>query len=58
MLNDYDEAHFGEGPREDKPKPIAKVYYDMLSAAQKPIHGHTNVSQMDVIARLMGLKSQ
>jgi hypothetical protein len=39
MLNDYHEAHFAEGCREEEPEATAKAYYDMLSAAQKPLHG-------------------
>ena len=58
MLNDYHEAHFGEGCGEEEPEPSAKAYYDMLSAAQKPLHGQTKVSQLDGIGRLMALKSQ
>ena len=30
----------------------------MLEATQKPLHGHTKVSQLDGIGRLMALKSQ
>jgi hypothetical protein len=56
MLNDWHEAHFVEGCR-DKPEATAKAYYDMLSAAQKPLHGQTNVSQLDGIGRVMALKS-
>jgi hypothetical protein len=41
---------------EEAPEPTAKVYYDMLSSAQKPLHEHTDVSQLDVIERLMALK--
>jgi hypothetical protein len=47
MLHDYHEAHFGEGRREEveeEPEATAKVYYDMLSAAQKPLHSQTKVS--------------
>ncbi|TVU49921.1 hypothetical protein EJB05_01263, partial [Eragrostis curvula] len=59
MLNDYAEAHnFEEGCREEEPEPSAKAYYDMLDAAQRPLHGHTNVYQLDAIARLMAVKSQ
>ena len=43
MLADFHEAHFQEVPREEPPEPTAKQYYDMLYAAQKPLHGHTNV---------------
>ena len=38
MLADFHEAHFEDGPREELPEPTAKQYYDMLSAAQKPLH--------------------
>ena len=30
----------------------------MLFVAQQPLHGHTKVSQLDAIARLMAVKSQ
>ena len=33
MLNDYHEAHFDEGRREEEPEPTTKAYYDMLTAA-------------------------
>ena len=57
MLNDYHEAHFDEGRREEEPEATAKAYYDMMSAAQQPLHGHSKVSQLDAIARLMAVKS-
>jgi hypothetical protein len=41
-LDDYHEAHFAEGRREEEePEESTKVYYDMLSAVGKPLHGHT-----------------
>ena len=58
MLDDFYEAHFDEGRTEEETEAIAKVYYDMLAAAQEPLHGHTKVSQLDAIARLMAMKSQ
>ena len=60
MLHDYHEAHFGDGCREEEEEPeaTAKAYYDMLAAAQQPLHGHTKVSQLDAIIRLMAVKSQ
>ena len=61
MLDDFHQAQFDEGPsqvREDPPEATAKAYYDMLSSAQKPFHGHTDVSQLDAIGRLMALKCQ
>ena len=36
----------------------AKAFYDMMSMAQKPLHGQTMVSQLDAIGRVMALKSQ
>src|SRR5579859_6581178 len=58
MLNDYHEAHFDEERREEEPEATAKAYYQMLSAAQQPLHGHTKISQLDAIGCLMALKSQ
>ena len=58
MLDDYHEARLGEGPQEEEPEATAKVYYEMLEAAQKPLHGQTKVSQLDGIRCLMALKSQ
>ena len=57
MLNDYHEAHFDEGRREEL-EATANAYYDMLSVAQQPLHEHSKVSQLDAIARLMAVKSQ
>jgi hypothetical protein len=58
MLNDYHEAQFTGGCTEDKPEPTAKALYDMFDAAQKPLHGKTKVSQLNVIGRVMAFKSQ
>ena len=60
MLDDYHEAHLEEQEalREEEPEPTAKAYYEMLAAAQQPLHGHTKVSKLDGIARLMAVKSQ
>jgi len=63
MLDDFHEAHFGEGcmeeeEDEEEPEATAKAYYDMLSAAQQPLHGQTTVSQLDAIGRVMAFKSQ
>ena len=52
MLNVYH-----EGRREEEPESTTKAYYDMLSAAQQPLHGHSKVSQLDAIACLMAVKS-
>ena len=39
MLNDYHEAHFNEGRREEEPEATAKAYYDKLSAELHPYRG-------------------
>ena len=49
----FHEAHFEGERREEEPEPTAKAYYDMLATAQQPLHGHTKVSQLDAIGRLM-----
>ena len=50
MSDDFHETHFEGERREKDPEPTAKAYYDMLTAAQEPLHGHTKVSQLDAIA--------
>jgi hypothetical protein len=57
-LNDYHEAQYAGGCTDDEPEPTAKVFYNMFDAAQKPLHGHTKVSQLDAIRRVMAFKSQ
>jgi hypothetical protein len=56
--NDYHEAQYAGGCTDDETEPTAKVFYDMFDAAQKPLHGHTKVSQLDAIGRVMAFKSQ
>jgi len=43
---------------EEDREPNAKAYYNMLSSAQRPLRGHTEVSQLDAIGCVMALKSQ
>ena len=57
MLNDYHEAQCVGGCTDDELESTAKAFYDMFDAAQKPLHDHTNVSQLDVIGRIMAFKS-
>jgi hypothetical protein len=58
MLDDFHGAQFAEGRTEEEPEASAKAFYKMLDAAQKPLHAHTTVSQLDAIGRVMALKSQ
>ena len=59
MLDDFHEAHFGEGRMEveEESEATAKAYYDILSAAQQQVHGHTKVSQLDAIGRVIAFKA-
>jgi hypothetical protein len=56
MLNNYHEAHFIEGRKEDEPETTAKAFYDMFVATRKPLHDKTKVSQLDAIGRIMTFK--
>jgi hypothetical protein len=59
MIEDFHQGNFDKGPdqvMDEAPEPTAKAYYDMLSFTQKPLHEHTDVSQLDAIGRLMTLK--
>jgi hypothetical protein len=42
----------------DDPEENTKQYYDTLFVAQKPLHPHTEVTQLDAIAHLMAFKSK
>jgi beta-N-acetylglucosaminidase len=58
-IEDFHQGNFDEGPdqvMDEAPEETAKAYYNMLSSAQKPLHKHTDVSQLDGIVRLMALK--
>ena len=45
MLDDFHEAHFDEGRREEEEsEATAKAYYDMLAAAQQPLHYECRVA--------------
>ena len=58
MLNDFHEAQFAERRMEEEMEATAKAFYDMMSSAQKPLHGQTMVSQLDAIGCVMAFKSQ
>jgi hypothetical protein len=42
---------------EQDPEETAKAYYTMMEVAKQPLHENTNMSQLDAISRLIGLKS-
>ena len=58
--NQLDDIHCVD-PREDlnseEPPESPEEYHAALFAAQKPLHAHTEVTQLDGIARLMALKA-
>ena len=56
MIDDYHDAHVP--PIEEVPEPTAKAYYDMLTAAQQPLHEHTQVCKLDAIAQIMAVETQ
>ena len=56
MLDDVRHAY--GPPAEEEPEPATRAFFDMLSAASQPLHGHTQVSQLDAITRLLAVKSQ
>jgi hypothetical protein len=55
-------AEEGETPQEAKtseePEQSTKKFYEAAFAAQKPLHPHTEVTQLDAVARLIAFKCQ
>jgi hypothetical protein len=43
MLNDFHEAQFVEGHMEEEMEATAKTFHDMMSSAQKPLHGQITI---------------
>ena len=58
MLDDTHQAQFAEGRDKEEMEAAADAFYLMLDSAQRPLHDHTNVSQLDAIGRVMGLKAE
>ena len=52
------QGQFDEGHEKEEMEAAAQAFYDMMDSAQKPLHNRSTVSQLDVIGRLMGLKSE
>ena len=46
-----------EDPNSEEPPESPEEYHAALFAAQKPVHAHIEVTQLDGIARLMALKA-
>jgi hypothetical protein len=49
MLDDFHEGQYVEGRTEEEMEATAKVFYDMMSSAQKPLYDPTMVSQLDAL---------
>jgi len=57
MVGDVHQAHFPEGREEAEMQATVHAFKYMMDSAQKPLHAHSEASQLDAISRLMGLKS-
>jgi hypothetical protein len=44
-------------PLEEELEPTTQAFFDMFTASNKPLHGHTKVSQLDAITCLLAVKS-
>jgi hypothetical protein len=58
MMDDYHQAQFAECHDKEEMEAASDAFYLMLDSAQRPLHDRTNVSQLDAIGRVMGLKAE
>jgi hypothetical protein len=58
MMDDYHQAQFAECCDKEEMEAASDAFYLMLDSAQRPLHDRTNVSQLDAIGRVMGLKAE
>ena len=58
MIDDAHQAQFAEGRDKEEMEANVEAFYKMLDSASKPLHEHTNISQLDAIGRVMGLKAE
>jgi hypothetical protein len=54
MVEDFDDAR----DLDDEMEESAKAFNDMLESSKRPLHGHTELCQLDAIAQVMALKAQ
>jgi hypothetical protein len=52
-----DVCHAFDIPLEEESEPTTQAFFDMLTASNKPLHEHTQVSQLDATTRLLVVKS-
>lgn len=65
MLDDLENAAALENPAvgeeglgEEDEEQMTSKFYETLNGAQRPLHGHTEVTQLDGMARLLAVKAQ
>jgi hypothetical protein len=58
MMDDFHQAQFAKCREKEEMEAGADAFYLMLDSAQRPLHDRTNVSQLDAIGRVMGLKAE
>ena len=46
-----------EAPEPEEPEPVAKAFYDMLTAAKKPLYEGAKMSQLDAISQCLADKT-
>ena len=54
MVQDFD----GAWDSDDEMEESAKAFNDMLESSKRPLHEHTELCQLDAIAKVMALKAQ
>jgi hypothetical protein len=57
MVDDAHQAQFAKGREEAEMQVAVDAFKYMMASVAKPLHAHSEVSQLDAISRLMGLKS-
>jgi hypothetical protein len=55
MIDDVRDAYVP--PVDEDPEPSARAFFEMLAAANQPLHEHTQISQLDAVTRLVAIKS-
>jgi len=58
MMDDYHQAQFADCREKEEMEAASNAFYNMLKSAQRPLHDRTNVSQLDAVGRVMGLKAE
>ena len=54
MVQDFDDARYSDDEMEE----FAKAFNEMLESSKRPLHKHTELSQLDAISQIMALNDQ